>query len=103
MPSGGGGSAPSYISAVIGLIGAGVAGTISGWVTLRGERLRQRFATDTERRAKEQELEKERAAARGVARVLHAHFRDAELFVREAAKRRDWWPARERLGLDFSD
>jgi hypothetical protein len=92
----------TIITAAAGLVGVALGGLISGYVALRAERTRQRFAQESERRSAEQERARERAAARGVARTVYEHFRTAQLFLGTAAERRAWWSAQDRLTLNIS-
>jgi len=90
------------IPAAAGIIGALVGGAVTGWVTLRAERIRQEHERALEH---ERELTSRRAEVRhvlGAARSLQAQLHEAAAHISLYARDKRWWSDRLAARLEPS-
>lgn len=85
-------------------LGASAGGAIAGFVTLRAEERRQRFARGAEDRREERALERESGVQnrelKEAARLVDEELRAATDLIRDAVYQGRWWPSSRQLSAD---
>lgn len=93
----------AVIAASAALLGAVVGGLVSGWFSLKGEDKRQKFARDEAADREARDIDRDRALARGAARVIAAEFKVARALLRSAAISQAIWPERKLALAELED
>jgi hypothetical protein len=89
------------ITAGAGVVGALVGGLVSGVLSLRGERSRQKFAREMEEERQRLDAERETTVMRGALRLLCRQFIDAENACTITLGSGFWWPRKIPFEVDL--
>jgi hypothetical protein len=82
----------AIVGASAGVVGAVLGSAVTGWVAVRAEDRRQRFAREQESERTRRDDERERIVTLGAARLWRMRLLRIKFHLHTGIRRRRWWP-----------